>query len=543
MKPKTKKDKSSKFKDFQKGKNSKGKSDYEDMSKKPSCSYENDYLWYGMNEQLIQQFDSWSFDDVIGIPPHLEAHPVDASTYQDYLNVGAILQIELFPTIGYQGGPQAPYAYRSAVGDASQRIYTILSASNGKTTKYLPEDPALVILMLGNITSMSACYWRLVGIRNLFSPRNRLVPNKLIEAMGFNSSDFLKKISNSMERYNNIVARLNGISMFADIPYFSKCNEIFRHIFFDKNSAMGQYYITKPAGWFRYTDGAIDPNTGYFVGNKLEYTEWSGLLEIDDFLDIMERQVNDMLQSSLFNYVYSDVIREIRRNGGQVYQFNAINENYLLLPEFSEVFMTQVHNMTWGLVSSLNGYTISDNVDTLDLKDNLDYSLNPENISKFFAGDQIIDFPYTDNPDYKLVAEALAYKTLCDKLITTGSAAGTVMRVAMPDHAVYKMHIINVWGSSGLTDKLEIKYIASEADILNYVLWGIENFDIRPNIKVVDTRQTPSLAYFTGELNYFTSITEDKVERIFRQAFIKLFSSATFDSNTSITSVSSSEKK
>lgn len=498
------------------------KPDYKD-DKNASCSYENDALWYAMSEQLLSQIDSWSFDDVIGLPTRAYGHPTDGDPVRKGVAHGDIMRISLLPTIGGENGLTSAYNNKSPVAAACQRTYSILSASNGKTTKYLPEDIGLVILMLGNIISNVSVYWRLVGIRRLFSPRNRQVPNRLIEAMGFNCNDFLKKIANSMERFDNIIARLDGISMFADIDYFKKCDELYAHIFFDKGSAMGQYYITKPAGWFRYVDGALNPETGWFEGNKLYYNEWAGLMEIDNFLDVLEDQVNDMLTSELFNLVYSDVIREIRRNGGSIYQFNIIDRNYSVLPEFSEVFMTQVHNMTWGWITDLSEYEIRDDVDNLDLVSTLDYTIDPTSVKRFFMGDQLVDFPYTDNPDYKLVAEALAFKAMGDYYVTEGSLVGEVEVRAIPDHMVYKVDLYTTTGN-GTEEWFELPFICTATDFNNAIVHGILAFNVTPMLTRIYSAENPGGPTFLGELNYWTTISATKMERVYTQSFLKLFS-------------------
>lgn len=508
--------------------------------------YHNDPSDYIPNEMLRKQVGSFTYNTTIGIRDVLQTSSSEGDIFGSTA-LGNIMQIDLFANIGVDAEMIGTSSPRTGINAAALKLYNKYSADNGKTTKYLPEDIAMAIVMVGEIESAIAHYQRAYGIAFTMNYRNRTFPKNLLKAMGFNPDDFMLHLSESRLRMNSLISRCLNIRIPKSVNYLKKCYNLYSHIFYDKGSAMGQYYVTRPYGFFKYYEEYVPGDERDLV--EAQFYILPENISVSSYLDVVEDMIDRVLSSSLFNYVFTDVVRNAQRQGVEMLGFDYIPEIYMVVPEFSEMFMTQVHNATWGFFDDLSTYKISDSVQNLSIYSNLtikkDVSTEgAKRVSLLYGGDQILDFPYTDNPTYDDAIDAVAFKTSCDYLQVGGANDGEYAVRAIPDHPIHglKMNRLMTWSNGTiLNDFVPVQFAFDLSDTatlpgIMHVNLGLETFDVRPlRYLYYDDRFPRNVE---GALNFWTTVHPRQLARIFDFYFLGLF-----DADVHDTGINSSAEK
>lgn len=492
--------------------------DQEDINPKDSDSKSwNDASWYIPDEKIRQQVGTYAVNTVTGVPQYLEAVSGELPTTDGRAMVyyGDVMEIRTFPYPGTGTSLTASVNGVSALDTACRKMYTAISSVNSKTTQYTPESLGIAIIALGELVSLISYATRLYGVAFTYNPRNRHVPNKIINAMGISNS-ILDDLALYRMQLNKLITAANNVRMLKDLKYFTKCWDMYANYYEDSTSGLAQYYVMRPAGYLRYDE--LTPTTG-----ELTWVDFGASMSYTTLIQHIQTCLNNLLTSSLMNYVYTDIVNYVLKEGGDLLGFSYVGELYSVLPVVDTTFLTQIHNMTWGMFD-LSNYKIYEDPNTLEIETSDIYDKHGSDVYWRMASacDRIIDFPFSDNPSVDEKIDAVAFTTIVWDIDDTTSVPNDM---AVPDHPVHSVYIHRNDGSPILIPHLAD--LTSVAASTLFTLMNLTNtFSVAPlwYCYTYTTSGTLTLGdYVLGSLNYFTVMQYKQLKNIFDFSFLGLF--------------------
>lgn len=461
------------------------------------------------DEAIRKQVGSFSFNNTIGIPLRLDSS-VSGSGHRVNLDIPSVMSIKLFSSIGAIDGTSSI----DGINVSGQKYYNILSSINAKTTQYQPEDISLVEVLITSLLEQVANAMRIYGVVFNWNPRNRDIPRNLVKAMGVDPDSLESNgdIAAFRMRLNRLLTMANGIKFLKDLRIFKRSYELFSRIFIDENSSMGQYYVFRPAGYWILTETSSE--------DRASWVQRENLIAAYELLDDIENIIRTLLGSSLFNYIYTDILNYVNKKGGELLTFSYVPELVQVFGVYDPAILNQIHNMTWG-GADLSSYKIKDEV-----LNNRIVTTNPiKSASTSFVlyscnGDQILDQSYTDQPTYDDNVDAVAFKSAYDNVYEAEGllvAQGTYL----PDHPVLNVDIL--FGNQVMSiPTCSIADSNTQAGNLFLLLQKLSTFRVAPLVWFMDTA-TGTKTSFIGSLNFYTEIAPKQLANMFDYYYLGLY--------------------
>lgn len=330
----------------------------------------------------------------------------------------------------------------SGIDWAAQRLYTALSAVNGKTTNYTPSTISVLMLAMGEVISMYSFIRRAFGYAYTYSRRNWGVPFSLFKAMGIDWEDFRSNIADYLTQFNTIIADMNKIPILSNVTYFQKCADMYNYVYQDDESPMAQLELMVPDyTWYLIEDSTIRAGSilqtvctpccaGYSSNHLATMQGW---------LDILRTQIYNLMMSSTLNVVYSDIYNYVFKKGMQVDHLPPVLPDYHLDSIYNVEWKNTMHNARvfgkpvgrggesadTGKIITTTVYTAADQSTDYgtsnmnDVWENSDASglfyhpLNAIEIPKVITNTDVM--PYADNIDYEAL-NAIVFDTSSPEL-------------------------------------------------------------------------------------------------------------------------------
>ena len=223
------------------GKNSRKSKTKVQNTKMSAKGRDNDPNWYFTDAGVADAAASFAFDQYLGVPfsMGLDVGSTTGVTEVDTY-VPTIMSISVNPCPGDTSSIQ------TGINMAALKTYTTLSSQNAKTTAYAPQDITTLILSLGEVISVLEHIRRAFGVAFTYNQRNRSMPTKLLDSMGFNSGDFLTNLAQHRLEFNSWITAINKIPFLDNFAYLYKCADIYQGVYSDSESAMAQIVFMRP---------------------------------------------------------------------------------------------------------------------------------------------------------------------------------------------------------------------------------------------------------------------------------------------------------
>lgn len=286
----------------------------------------NDVNWYFTDKAMMDQASQFSLNQFLG-----------NKSYPGNLQVPAVTMFRMMPTPGATvKGDQS-----NGINMASQRIYSQLSAITGRTSTYAPQDISTLMLELGEVLSIQSHIRRAFGLVYTYNQRNRALPQNLLQILGFDYADLFSKVSVYRTRFNTILTQLNKVPFPINIAYLAKCNDMYTSVYMDENDPMAQLYVFRPAYTWDF-DEISNPD-----GTQLSTVALGvNFVNMQQWLDQLEKMVNALLTSSTLNIIYADILNMSNKAGVPLVAVPLLEENYSVLPVYNEGILEQIHNLS-----------------------------------------------------------------------------------------------------------------------------------------------------------------------------------------------------
>lgn len=388
-----------------------GKNSNSNTQKKCSKQVEerhNDPNWYFLSPEVADQASTFSFNQFNGTKisfPTLAVTSERTLVEQPegtHLGLPSILAMYLNPS------PCIADKATSGVNMAALRTYAMLSSRNAKTTNYAPQDITMLILSMGEIVSLMEYVRRAFGLLLTFNMRNRAVPDQLFTAMGIDYDDFNSHAADYRLRFNTLVASINGIPFPANISYIAKCIEIYQRVYLDSPTDMATMVFSRPYSTWNLNETISDKGT---VLTTSILPDYGNPATMDAWLDIIDKQIQDLLQSATFNFIYSDILMMRDKYSMPLFYMDILSMDYAVVPEYNANYLLQVHNsrpVGAPATTSFEDYTSQNNVYTDVNTNQVFYKPLWDLPTMQILRDMVVDFPIP-NPTVVDRIEATRY--------------------------------------------------------------------------------------------------------------------------------------
>lgn len=525
----------------QKGRDRRRKKTSRNQKKREECASRNglnsdgrhnDPNWYFTDANVADQASTFAFDQYIGtnVKIGVTSQAAGKETPSDAtLKVPSILAMVCSPS------PGDVSAGVKGVNIAALRTYTQLSSRNAKTSNYAPQDISTLILAFGEVVSTLEHIRRAFGVAYTYNQRNRALPYRLLQTMGFDPDEFLKNQANFRMQFNSWITALNKVPFPTNIAYVYKCMDMYQRVYLDSDSQMAQVVFARPATTWVMNETAEDTGT-VLVTNDLPMYKNSTISDVTGswkrWEAVVDSQISALLNSATFNYIFSDILMLHDKYGMPLTRLSYLEFDYAVVPEYNRNFMLQVHNATpigypmetapgGGFTNSNNVYH-DPNFNILSYKpawaagaDNYRYITTP-----------IVDM---DVPEASVVDRIEATRYIA--LSTMYKVGSTVyLGYALPDHYVneFILYMGNGEANSSADYSLSDEVVAwwpSTVNLGNRPLFArISQIDWAPLLYYFDDSDADDVQIgVVGDLNYWTTINKEWVQNVNDLAFQALF--------------------
>lgn len=509
---------------------------------------DNDPNWYFMDANVAEQAASFSFDQFIGVPTVLHQGSTKNGTntfYELQNHIPSIMRVSVNPSVGVTSNN----VWEEGINQAGLATYSTLSSVNAKTTSYGPQDVTLLICGLGQLVAVLEHIRRAFGVAFTYNARNREMPKRLIQAMGFNPDDFFDDIAAHRLEFNSWITSVNKLPFLSNIAYLHKCAEMYQKVYLDDESDMAQIVFTAPYSTWLVNEtvsdqGGILATTALPQWGKTEaeggpvgnWTEWR---------NVVTHAIRDLFSSATFNYIYADILNYSTKTGAQLMYMDYLVEGYTVVPEYNRTYLMQIHNsrahgapVIHDQHAALTGkYTSSNDVYP-------DVSLNALRYRPYWAVpeiegmqltpfvDAILDCD-TDTPSLEDKIEFTRLTSLWIMDLSDGTEAGKVKIVplALPDYYVVNYMIADGDTVTVIDNSTIYQIGATENDVgpnstQTKIVSMLSQFDWAPfiyGISRVKGGQVKNKFTLYGDTSYFTTIDSEYLRRVNDLAFQSLF--------------------
>ena len=510
---------SSKYKSKARGNNSYRRDDLSERNNGNHCAGDvNDPNYYFVDENLKNQLATFSFNQFTGVPFKMGAltngQPINKTN-------ATVMSILLNPSAGYTEGG----GVQNSINLAALSLYTKLSANNAKTSNYAPQDLTTLIFGVGQVIALAGHCARAFGLARLFNYRNRAYPKTIINATGVDYVDLIENFADYRNRYNMLMVTASQIPIPANIPYFSKCREIFSHAYLDMDgSAMAQTYVFAPySSWI--LNEAAEGGTALDV-YQIYDKDTNKPKTMNTLLGTLHAQIQELLNSSSLNAIYSDILRVADKEGMPMYSFTTIPDDYTVMPVYNSEIRKWINNLT------VMGVPLDTPIDEFHTPSNRvvpDPNTNGIKYQPQFALsmwatiDPILNFD-SSNATVDDIIEATRL-TSAYTMVEFNSKVYTD-KCALPDYYVTRVNLYEGAIRTGAITNVGLRFHDStDQSVVMDAMSAIttySNFDWSPTLYLVD--KDYGLYDIIQDLNYFTTVDYEYLSRLHQAAMFGLVS-------------------
>lgn len=478
--------------------------------------------WYFTDKAMAEQVTQLSFQNLAGYPITVDGKQFD---------VPNVVTIFMNPSPGVI--KSADYGSTlinktNGVNLSGFRTFSELAAYTGRSAIYGPQDISTMILGLGEIISIMEVIRRAFGVAFTMNMRNRSYPRTILEAMRIDPDDLFTNFSDYRTRYNTLITMFNQIPIPADVAYFDKCLRIYQELYLDSDSAMAQTLIPMP-----WSTWVLDEQS--YSGGTILATEpvccqtnktsvLSTIQPLSYFLNIADKMIGAMLNSSTLNVVYTDLLNLASKKNVTFLKLDYLAEGYCVVPRFSQEFMLQMHNSTLvgppacGVLLTNPHVTpfndVYPNANTNTLYYNPGFWPFAEKFPR--TGREVIVDMLTDSPDLVDRIEVLRYTSIAASNEFVHNVVRYVCDATTPDHYVVGVHF---WTPSLELNPSDFYNMTNiEESVWKRLSSLVSNIDWAPRFYEVHLDAAGPNSYYTGnytgDVNFYTVVSEEWLRKV-----------------------------
>lgn len=289
----------------------------------------NDPRFYYLSDELGKQMANVSFSNFAGVGIDIDnkiATKVPNTTF---------MRLLFNPSVG------RAITYSDPANVAGLKLFSTISANNGRTTQYAPQDVTTLLLALSSLIEYVEVGRRAFGYAYTINVRNRSFPKKAMEVMGFDSNEFFTSLADKRMEFNYYINSINKIAFPANIALFSKAAEMYSDVFTDDQSDMAQIYVPLPHSVWTIDETSYDQGT---ILKTYDMFTSDNTMSWTSYINGLALLIDRILGSATYNYIYADVLRMAEKNNIPLFHMDVVPDNYARLPVYDPVKLLQIHN-------------------------------------------------------------------------------------------------------------------------------------------------------------------------------------------------------
>lgn len=234
---------------------------------------------------------------------------------------------------------------------------------------YQAADICISVLCIESANQLVVEAERIYGILNSYPVRNRIAPDGLLKALGWNQN-FITNVKNNMADYryklNRIITKLQRLPLPKGMSFFRNHVSLNAFIYTDSKDYRAAFLAFNPIGYFRYagkkSEGAIN-NAGTAVFERLDRSTYSSY---STYLTFVESIIDILLSDDDILKITSDFIACYGLD--QMQSLLPLPEDYKVAPMYDEAILSKFHNSErLGSSTARLGYGAGDNTTKIDL--------------------------------------------------------------------------------------------------------------------------------------------------------------------------------
>lgn len=466
----------------------------------------NDPNWYFTNADIANQASQFSFNQFLGqrvdlLPEANGVHRLITPTVMvAYLNPCPGWVEELNPL-------------SAGINMQGLKLFTTLSSRNAKTTNYAPQDVTTLMLAMGELISLIEVGRRAFGLAFTYNQRNRMFPQEVLKAMGFEPKDFLTNLADYRLKFNSLITMINKIPFPSNIAYFDKCAKLYKSVYLDRMQAMAQVFAYMPCTTWKFDEAYSEQGSGLRTVNA-----WNNGLPktFTDYYQLVEELAHAIMTSATFNYIYADVLNYVSKFNIPLLNIEYLMEGYSVVPEYNENALLQFNNgfaIREPLKAPSSGYTAGNDVVPNVELNCIEYRPCWESTVPDLSLNKIINFS-SDVPTIEDRIEATRFTAVGYQFKADDSVYRSA-HVALPDHYItYYRYCTESWDSfTSTSSTIDLQHVNVVADLTK--------FNKAPYIYIFDA--TIHCTNVSGDTDSFTTVDLMYLQRVNDLTFMALF--------------------
>lgn len=516
-------------KDSSKGRkpNRKGNSNYrkftDDKEVTKDNSKFNDPSWYVKEGQMVKDVASLSFNNALGVPIILNDELSGINVKSQFnASLPGIMTINTAPAFGIT------YDARSPINIAANNIVGFIRSYNSGAKNYDAPDLMLMLGAMDSVYALIAHLMRAYGVARVFSHTNRYIGDALLYSMGFQGSEVRQNLANFRAYINMLITKASAICTPSIMSIYRRHFWMYSGVYKDEDIEKSQLYLYRPLVLWSYEENDETHDQGFLkanpvaatTGSNISPTLWT-LYEWETFGDSL---IDKLVKSQDIAIMSGDILKAYGE--GNLWKLSLINEDYAVIPVFSEEVLDQIHNTSFAGAYITRGITSASTDATFDI--------SGLNVEQSPLGDALIYMPqfiysgancYTrildldsENPEPERVIVATRNMIMMRPSVFIGSK--TISDVSTCGSDIALTASLVQYNDTGSLQAISL-WTSDVNSLTNYMaLWKFKRAPIIYTMS--STNGSGNLQGINGAIDNYTTVSFDDLRRMHESALLAM---------------------
>lgn len=309
-----------------------------------AMSRDNPVSYYTKFDQFVSDAAKLPFALPLGAATTQKMNPMAADDATDVYYAPGVMGIYFVPSIGVSND------YTSPINRSSIRFYTYLRSNQKASASYDHQDVTMMLIALDSAYMYHAFLSRVYATVNQFTPVNEYYSRAIMKACCVDFDDLRAHMQDFRAYINAFAYSLGQYALPAGITLFDRHRWMCEGLYTDSTSTRAQTYIFVPRGYWEY-DNTVS------TGSQCTYAPYAtapgmssqNLYTYEELRMLGDEMLNKISNEEDFAVISGDIYNFY---GGETYKLPYIDENYAVLPAYSEVVLSQIENLTIAALDS-----------------------------------------------------------------------------------------------------------------------------------------------------------------------------------------------
>lgn len=286
---------------------------------------------------IVNASSSIAVRNIAGNPVYLPVSDEGGARFSstpDGITLPGIIGIGCIPTIGYASGKQT-----DPINLAARNIWMNLRGLYSNRIPYTAGAIVQYVVALDSIVTAFQTIKRAYGVVYAYDVRNRYVPDGLLIAMGIDPVDFRANLPYVKSFMNKLATQLSSFGIPTDIRLILDHVDMASHIYMDGTAANSMFLVPTPEFVWKMD----------WTANKLTHFRITSFgMQSGATWSTLSERMTELVEAFVNNEDVYQIASDMMRLYGNLATVTALDESYMVGPEFDQAFLDRMHNATFG---------------------------------------------------------------------------------------------------------------------------------------------------------------------------------------------------